>query len=89
MRFRPSFTPGPKSPAWDSRKNRSRSGISPTASAPFPFQAPAGLAPWEKPKGLSKLIAHAKTDRVLGVHIIGPRAADMIAECVLAMEFGA
>jgi dihydrolipoamide dehydrogenase len=39
--------------------------------------------------GFVKLIAHAKTDRILGVHIIGPRAADMIAECVLAMEFGA
>ena len=39
--------------------------------------------------GFVKLIAHSKTDRVLGVHIIGPRAADMIAECVLAMEFGA
>ncbi len=39
--------------------------------------------------GLVKLIAHAKTDRVLGVHIIGARAAEMIGECVLALEFGA
>jgi dihydrolipoamide dehydrogenase len=39
--------------------------------------------------GLVKVIAHEKTDRVLGVHIIGARAADMIAECVLAVEFGA
>jgi len=39
--------------------------------------------------GFVKLIAHAKTDRILGVHIIGPRAADMIAECVLALEFDA
>mgnify|MGYP001814626916 FL=1 len=39
--------------------------------------------------GFVKLIAHGKTDRILGVHIIGPRAADMIAECVLAIEFGA
>jgi dihydrolipoamide dehydrogenase len=39
--------------------------------------------------GFVKLIAHAKTDRILGVHIIGARAADMIAECVLAIEFGA
>jgi len=39
--------------------------------------------------GFVKLIAHGKTDRVLGIHIIGPRAADMIAEGVLAMEFGA
>ena len=34
-------------------------------------------------------VFHQKTDRVLGVHIIGARAADMIAECVLAIEFGA
>lgn len=39
--------------------------------------------------GFVKLIAHSQTDRILGVHIIGPRAADMIAEAVLAMEFGA
>jgi dihydrolipoamide dehydrogenase len=40
-------------------------------------------------EGLVKLLAHARTDRILGVHIIGARAADMIAEAVLAMEFGA
>jgi dihydrolipoamide dehydrogenase len=40
-------------------------------------------------EGLVKLIAHARTDRILGVHIIGARAAEMIAEAVLAMEFGA
>ena len=40
-------------------------------------------------EGLVKLIAHRKTDRVLGAHIIGPRAAEMIAEAVLAVEFGA
>ena len=40
-------------------------------------------------EGFVKVIAHKKTDRLLGVHIIGPRAADMIAECVLAVEFGA
>jgi dihydrolipoamide dehydrogenase len=39
--------------------------------------------------GFVKVLAHRKTDRVLGVHILGPRASDMIAECVLAMEFGA
>jgi len=39
--------------------------------------------------GFVKIISHAKTDRVLGVHIFGPHAADLIAECTLAMEFGA
>jgi len=39
--------------------------------------------------GMVKILADAKTDRVLGVHIIGPRASDLIAEAVMAMEFGA
>jgi dihydrolipoamide dehydrogenase len=36
-----------------------------------------------------KILADAKTDRVLGVHIIGPWASELIAEAVMAMEFGA
>ena len=39
--------------------------------------------------GRVKILADAKTDRVLGVHIIGPRAGDLIAEATVAMEFGA
>ncbi len=36
-----------------------------------------------------KILAHAQTDRVLGVHIIGPQAGDLIAEATMAIEFGA
>lgn len=39
--------------------------------------------------GFVKVLAHADTDRVLGVHIIGPRAGDLIAEAAVAIEFGA
>jgi dihydrolipoamide dehydrogenase len=39
--------------------------------------------------GLVKVLAHEQTDRVLGVHILGPRAGDLIAEVALAVEFGA
>src|SRR5690606_242510 len=39
--------------------------------------------------GQVKVLADEKTDEILGVHIIGPRAADMIAEAVVAMEFRA
>jgi dihydrolipoamide dehydrogenase len=39
--------------------------------------------------GLVKIVADTKTDQVLGIHILGPRASDMIAEAVMAMEFGA
>ncbi len=40
-------------------------------------------------EGFAKIIAQARTDRILGVHILGPRASDLIAECVLGMDFGA
>ena len=55
----------------------------------FPFFANGRMRAMEERDGLVKIIADAKTDRVLGVHILGPRASDMIAESVLAMEFGA
>ena len=35
-----------------------------------------------------KLIAHAETDRILGCHIVGPSAADLVQQVVIAMEFG-
>jgi dihydrolipoamide dehydrogenase len=39
--------------------------------------------------GLVKIIAHAETDALLGVHVVGPRASDLIAEAVVAVELGA
>jgi len=55
----------------------------------YPFSGAGRARCMGETEGFVKVIAHKKTDRVLGVHIIGPRAADMIAECVLALEFGA
>ena len=55
----------------------------------FPFSGAGRARCMGETDGFVKLISHGKTDRILGVHIIGPRAADMIAECVLALEFGA
>lgn len=55
----------------------------------YPFSGAGRARCMGEKEGFVKLIAHGKTDRILGVHIIGPRAADMVAECVLAMEFGA
>lgn len=40
-------------------------------------------------EGVVKVLAHKETDRLLGVHILGPRASDMIAEAAMAMEFSA
>jgi dihydrolipoamide dehydrogenase len=53
----------------------------------FPFSANARARCLDETEGLVKVIADAKTDRVLGVHIIGPRASDMIAEAVAVVEF--
>jgi len=55
----------------------------------YPFSGTGRARCMGETDGFVKLITHGKTDRILGVHIIGPRAADMIAECVLAVEFGA
>jgi len=53
----------------------------------FPFVANGRAKAMDEVEGLVKIIADAKTDRVLGVHIIGPRASDMIAEAVTTLEF--
>ncbi len=55
----------------------------------FPFTGAGRARCMGETDGFVKLLSHSRTDRILGVHIIGPRAADMIAECVLAVEFGA
>jgi len=55
----------------------------------FPFLANGRARCMNEAEGLVKILADAKTDRVLGVHILGPRASDIIAEAVMAMEFGA
>jgi dihydrolipoamide dehydrogenase len=55
----------------------------------YPFAGAGRARCMGEKDGFVKILAHAKTDRILGVHILGPRASDMIAECVLAVEFGA
>src|SRR5580700_2221812 len=55
----------------------------------FPFSANARARANLATEGFVKILADAKTDRVLGVHILGPDAETMIAEAAIAMEFGA
>jgi dihydrolipoamide dehydrogenase len=55
----------------------------------FPFTANGRAKANLTTEGLVKILADAKTDRVLGVHILGADAGNMIAEAVIAMEFGA
>lgn len=59
-----------------------------TKTGSFMFMNNGRAKAMDEMEGLVKIIANAKTDRVLGVHIIGPRASDMIAECVSVIEFG-
>ena len=55
----------------------------------FPFMANSRAKAINEPEGFVKILAERTTDRVLGVHIIGPHAGEMIAEMSVAMEFGA
>jgi len=55
----------------------------------FPFTANARAKTIAATDGFAKVIADAKTDRVLGVHIMGANAGEMISEAALAIEFGA
>jgi dihydrolipoamide dehydrogenase len=55
----------------------------------FPFTANGRAKANQQTEGFVKILADAATDRVLGVHIIGSDAGNMIAEAAIAMEFGA
>jgi dihydrolipoamide dehydrogenase len=58
-------------------------------SGSFPFKASGRARASNDTDGFVKVLADANTDEILGVHMIGPRAADMIAEAVVAMEYRA
>ncbi|CAG8600237.1 2211_t:CDS:2 [Funneliformis caledonium] len=55
----------------------------------FPFAANSRARTNDDSEGIVKIISDSETDQILGVHIIGPNAGEMIAEAVLAMEYGA
>src|SRR4051812_11402986 len=55
----------------------------------FPFAYNGRALGREEPEGFVKVLADARTDRILGVHSIGSLASELIAEAVVAMEFGA
>ncbi len=55
----------------------------------FPFLANSRAKVNNETEGFVKILANSETDKVLGVHIIGPHSGDMIAEMAIAMEFGA
>ncbi|OGA38620.1 MAG: dihydrolipoyl dehydrogenase [Betaproteobacteria bacterium RIFCSPLOWO2_12_FULL_62_13] len=55
----------------------------------FPFMANGRARALGDTTGFAKILADARTDRILGAHLIGPMASELIAEAVVAMEFGA
>ncbi|MCB1353931.1 MAG: dihydrolipoyl dehydrogenase [Rhodobacteraceae bacterium] len=55
----------------------------------FPFMGNARAKSYFMGEGFMKLLADAETDRILGAHIVGPQAGELIAEVCVAMEFGA
>ena len=61
----------------------------PFKSGKFPFKALGRARASSDTDGMIKVLSHEETDEILGVHMVGPRAADMIAEAVALMEFRA
>ncbi len=61
----------------------------PYRAGSFPFSANGRARAMGDTTGFVKILADAKTDRILGMHVIGPYASELIAEGVVAMEFGA
>ena len=61
----------------------------PFNSGRFYFRANGRAKSMGQEEGLVKILAHAETDRILGVHMLGPRVSELIAEAVVAMEFAA
>lgn len=66
-----------------------KQGGIPYRKGSFPFRANSRARTLGDTDGMVKILAHAETDRILGVHILGNRAGELIAEAAAAMEFGA
>ncbi|WOJ96016.1 dihydrolipoyl dehydrogenase [Congregibacter brevis] len=60
----------------------------PYKAGTFPFAASGRALAANDSEGLVKIISHAETDRILGCHIVGPSAADLAQQVLIAMEFG-
>lgn len=61
----------------------------PVKTANFPFSGNGRARCMGETDGFVKFVVHAETDRLLGVHLIGPEVSELVAECTLAMTLGA
>ena len=76
--------------AWTGRNEQQlKAAGEPYRVGSFPFAASGRARALGDTTGFIKILAHEKTDRILGVHIIGPQASELIAQAVIAMEMGA
>ena len=83
---RGSSTPRRKSPVGKTEQQLKKEGREYKAGS-FPFLANGRARALGDTTGFAKVIADAKTDEVLGVHIVGPMASELISEAVTIMEF--
>ena len=84
----------PRHPSSDQRTNgptedELKASNVPYKKGTFPFSANGRARAIGATEGRVKILAHKDTDRILGVHILGAHAGDLIAEAVAAIEFGA
>jgi dihydrolipoamide dehydrogenase len=76
--------------AWAGRNETDlRNAGIPFRSGRFPFSASGRARAMGKTAGMVKMLTHEKTDEILGIHIVGENASELIAEAVLAMEYKA
>jgi len=70
-------------------EEQARAAGRPIKTGSFPFAASGRARAMEAGAGFCKIVADAGSDEILGVHVIGPMAGELIAEAVLAMEYSA
>ncbi|MGF1525773.1 MAG: dihydrolipoyl dehydrogenase [Candidatus Competibacterales bacterium] len=76
--------------AWVGKTEQALKGEGiPYKTGSFPFAANGRAKAMDRAGGMVKILAHAETDDLLGAHIVGPMASELIQEVVLAMEFKA
>ena len=76
--------------AWVGRtESQLKAAGTPYRSGTFGFAATGRARAMDRADGMVKIIAHAETDRILGVHMVGPQTSELIAEATLAMEYEA
>ncbi len=78
----------PEAAAVGLSEERAKEQGTPYRVGSFPFGANGRAVAMGSTGGMVRIIAHQKTDRVLGAHIVGPWASDLLAEIVSVMEFG-